>query len=121
MDARLRHISIIRQQQQAFGVIVQPADRKDPHSHFRHQIRDRRPAIRIVHRRHVTGWFMQENKDFGLGRLHVTTIDLHVIFRRIDTRSQDTHDFAVHRDVAFPNHGFSRAPGSDPTSGNNFL
>ena len=110
MDACLRHISIIRQEQQAFGVIVQPSDRKNPHFHFRHQIRDRRPAIRIVHRRHVTGWFVQKDKDFGLGRLHVTAIDLHVVFRRINARAEHTHDFAVYRHVTVPNHGFCRAP-----------
>ena len=57
-------IAVVRQQKQALGILVEPADRHDAEFsvHLRHKFHDSL-RLRIVGRGQITGWLMEHNEN----------------------------------------------------------
>ena len=79
-------IAVVRQQKQALGILVEPADRHDAEFsvHLRHKFHDSL-RLRIVGRGQITGWLMEHNKN----------------------RPAQAHRLSVHRDA---DHRFVKLP-----------
>jgi len=104
-------IAVVREEQQAFSVAVQPADRKDALGYV-DQIHDRPAATLVVHRRDIATRLVQ---DQIAERLRGEQLAVHadIVTDRISPGAKLGHDRAVDRDTAFANQLFSRPAGRD--------
>ena len=77
-----RQVAVVGQQQQPFGVVVEPADRVDVLAHAAQQVEDRRPPLRIRARRDVAARLVQQEIAVVLGDLDAPAVDADVVLAR---------------------------------------
>ena len=77
-----REVAVVGQQQQAFGVEVEPSDRVDVLAHAAQQIDHRRPPLRIRSRRDVAARLVQQEIAMALDELDAAAVDADVVARR---------------------------------------
>jgi len=107
-------IPIIRQEQQALGIVVQPADRVYADLDAFEQIVHRGPSLRIGHGRHKTRWFVQHNIRRRLFGVYEFAVDLDMVFVWVGLGAQFGHDRPVHPHSALGNKLFRSAARCDP-------
>ena len=61
MREPVRERAVVRQEERAGRVGVEPADRDDALRHVVHELDDRRPSLRVAGRRHGAGRLVQED------------------------------------------------------------
>lgn len=104
-------ITIVREEQQALGVAVQPANRKDALGDI-DQIHDRPAATLVVHRRDVATRLVQDQVAERLRREQLA-VHADIVTNRISPGAKLGHDRAVDGDAALANQFFSCSPGRD--------
>lgn len=114
-------LAVVGQEQQAFGVVVEPSDRVDALAHARQQVDDSRPALGIGHRRHIAARFVQQEIAERLAHGDPAPVDADVILFRVGFRSELAHDGAIDADASLEHQAFSRAPGGDTGRREDFL
>ena len=117
----LREVSIVGQDQKAFRIVVETSDGKHPLRDPAEEIRYNRPSLRIVKRRHIALWFMEQNID----PLCITRDQsaIHADFVPVGVRlcSRFHHHGLVDGNPAFGDHLFRRATGRDARAREDFL
>ena len=98
MHQRVRQLSIVRQQQHSFGVVVEPSHRKQSHRRIGNQIKHRLTAIGIRRGRDVAFRLVQQVIGQRL-LFDQLAIDADPIGRWIDARTKLRHDTAIDSDV----------------------
>ena len=89
-------VAVGHHQQQAFGVVIQPADRVDVRA-LANQIHHRPPAFRIAPRRHIAFRLVEHDvamRDLGLD---AAAVDLDRVLLGIGLGAELAHGLAVHR------------------------
>jgi hypothetical protein len=114
-------VSVIRQQQQSFGVVVEPPDGVNVFPHLAQQIDHRRPALRIRARAHIPGRFVQQDVARALRRPQAPAVYADVVVVGVRFRAHHPHDFAVERHASLGDQLFGGAPGGHPGLGENLL
>jgi len=111
----MRDVAIIRQQEQALGVAVEPTDRKNPFADPNKV--HHRPAIAFVACGcDVSGWFV-EHQVAQRWLANDLIVDPDFIGGGIGAGAQLGHDLAVDRDAAFADQCFGGASGGNAASG----
>ena len=110
MQEPRREVPVVRQEQQALRVVVEAAHRVDVLPHLREEVEDRRPALRVLPRRHVAARLVEQHVAVAHRRPHTLAVDAYVVARGIGARAQFEHRDAVHRHPAVHDQGFRRAP-----------
>jgi len=108
MGHQVGEITVVRQQEQALGVVVEPAHGIDTDLDALQEMRDDRAALGVRHGRDETGRFVQHDVGLGLLRVDEFTVDLDVIIVRVGLGSQFCHDLPVHPHPAFEDDIFRR-------------
>jgi len=114
MGHHMGKIAVVRQQKQAFGVIVEPAHGIDTDLDAFQEMRDDRAALGVRHGRDETGRLVQHDVGLGLLRIDQFAVDLDVIMVRIGLGSEFGHDLPVHPHPALKNDIFRRPARRDP-------
>src|SRR5438105_4878513 len=94
-------VSIIAQEEQSAGIVVQATNRIDTHlAHLPgEQIENCRSSAGIRNGTQIALWFMQQNVDLFLDRSNDAAIDQHNVVLQIDARPLLTNDHAVNLDT----------------------
>ena len=107
-----RQVAVVGQEQQAFAVLVEPADGVDALRHMRHEIDGARPAGGIVIGAEVAARLVDEPVDRPLDMQRLA-IDGDGLFARLDLRAEFAHHLSIDRDTAAHDQFFTVAPGAD--------
>lgn len=121
VQQRLRQITVIREQHEAFAIEIQPADRKHAHRHATQKILHGRTPFGIVKRRHDVLGLIEDQIDIRLGGAQMLPVDLDVVAIRVDFRAKLFNDVTVDRHPARHNQFFGFAPRRHPGTGNQLL
>jgi hypothetical protein len=106
-------IAVIRQEQQALGIVVQPAHGIDTDFDTFQQIMHRGPSLRVGHGGHKTRGFVQHNIRRRLFGVDEFAVNLDMVFVRVGLGPELGHDRPVHPHPAFGNKLFRSAAGGD--------
>ena len=90
-----RQIAVVGQQEQAFRIEVEPADRVDVLADAAQKVDDCRPLLRIRSRRHVTAGLVQQQIPVLLS-FDAPAVDTNVVVRGVGLGSQLAHRGAVY-------------------------
>ena len=113
-------IAVGHHQQQAFGVVIEPADRIDVGA-LADQIHHRAAPFRIAARRHVAFRLVEDDVAMGDVGLDAAAIDLDRVLRGIGLGAELAHGLAVHHHAALENHLLGGASRRDAGGGQDFL
>ncbi|WXH33701.1 hypothetical protein WA016_07711 [Myxococcus stipitatus] len=121
LEARVRQLvrqrSIIREEQRAFRVVVQPAHGEQPLARLLHVVGHRRPPLRVRQRRHhAHGLVEQEVRGF-VRRSDELPVHRHQVRSRLHSASQLRHRRVVHRHAARGDQLFCMPARSDSRAG----
>jgi len=106
-------VAVVGQQQQALGVVVQPADRVDVFVHATQQI-DHGPApLRVGPRGHEAGGLVQQDVALDLGAAHAPAIHADVVLIAVGLGAEFANGRAVDRHATLGNQGLGRSPRGD--------
>jgi len=94
-------IPVIRHDQHAFGVVIQPAHGIDADLDPLQQILHRGPAFGVGHCRDKAHGFIQHNIRFRLMRIDEFAVDLDVVLGCVGLGAEFGHHLAVHAHPAF--------------------
>ena len=116
-------VTVVSQQQQPRGVVVQATDRKDPFflAQARDIRRDVRPVLRIVQRRDDARRFVQRIVKRLSGGLHPLAVDLDAVFEGIGLGAQFVDHGAIDRDATLDDPALRLPARSQARPGDNFL
>ena len=92
--------TVVGQQQQALGVVVEPPHRIDVLADVRQQIEDRRPALRVLPRRDVPARLVEQDIAVMGDDPDPLAIDADVVVPGIGLRAELQHRLAVDTDAA---------------------
>lgn len=91
----LHEPAVVREEQQAFRVVVETADRVDVLPHVRQQVEHRRPPLGILPRRHIPAGLVEQDVSVALRDVDALAIDSDVVSTRIGLRAELEHRGAV--------------------------
>jgi len=114
-------LAVVGEQQQAFRVVVEPAHRVDVLPDLGQQVEHRRPALRVLPRRHVAARLVEEEIPVARRHAHALAVDADVVVRRIGPRAELEDGDPVHRHAAVEDQRFRRAPRGDAGGGEDLL
>jgi hypothetical protein len=116
-----RDLPVVREQQQAFRIVVEPAHRVDVLPDAGQQVEDRRPAFRILPGRHVAARLVEQDVAVARRPAHTLAVDADVVAGRVGSRAKLEDGDAVHRDPAVHNQRLRRTSRRDAGGGEDFL
>jgi hypothetical protein len=114
-------IPVIRHDQHAFGVVIQPAHGIDADLDPFQQVLHRGPTFGVGHGRDKTHGFIQHNIRFRLMRIDKLAVDFDVVLGRVGLGSEFRHHLAVHAHPAFGDQLFCGPARSYSRGGYDFL
>jgi hypothetical protein len=114
-------ISVIRQQQQTFGVVIEPPYGVHVFAHAGQKIDHRRPTLRIRAGRHISSWFIQEDVADALWRSQAAAVYADVVTLGIGFRPHHAHGLAVERHAPVGDQLFGGASRGDARLSKNLL
>jgi hypothetical protein len=114
MGDQVGEIPVIRHDQHAFGVVVQPAHRIDANLDPFQQILDRGPPFGVGHGCDKTHWLVKHNIGFRLVRIDEFAVYLDVVFGCIGLGAKFSHHLTVDAHAAFGDKLFRSSSGSYP-------
>jgi hypothetical protein len=92
--------AVVGQQHQALGVVVEPPNRVHVLTHVRQQIEDRRSALRVLSRRHISTRLVEQDVPVMGGDPDPLVIDADVVVARVGLRAEFQNRLAVDADAA---------------------
>src|SRR4030095_2400454 len=107
-------LTVIGQDQDARGVIIETTYGKHLPPQRAHEIHDNRPAFRVLGRRHIVVGLVQDIVDTGPRGPDAPAVDLEMIPRPIDLCSWSRDDGAVYRDAPLGDPSLRLSSGGDP-------
>jgi hypothetical protein len=114
MGDQVGEIPVIRHDQHAFSVVVQPAHGIDANLDPFQQILDRGPPFGIGHGRDKAHRFVQHDIGFRLMRIDELAVYLDVVFGCIGLGAKFSHDLTVYAHATFGDKLFRSPSGSYP-------
>jgi len=96
MHQPVRQLPIIREQQRALGVVVQPPHRVDPPPHPLQEVRHRGPALRVAQRGDHALRLVEDEVPPLLRRLHQLPVHLDEVLPGLHLGARFAHHLAVH-------------------------
>ncbi len=121
MRNQVRKIAVVRQDQHALGVEIQPAHRIYAYLDAFQQVLYGGPALRVGHGRNIPRWFVQHKVGLRLFWIDELAVNLDVVVRRVGLGAEFGHDLAVHAHPAFGNKLFSGSARCHPGGGYDLL
>jgi hypothetical protein len=112
---------VVREQQHAFGVVVEAPDRIDVLPHIGQKIEHGRSPLGILPRCHVAARLVEQDVAMTLREVDPLPVDADVVAIGVGFRAQLEDGRAVDRDASVRDERFRGAPGGDAGSGENFL
>jgi hypothetical protein len=112
---------VVREQQQAFGVVVEAPNRIDVLPHIRQKVEHRRSPLGVLPRRHVAARLVEHDVAMAFREMNPLPVDADVVAIGVGFRAQFEDGRAVDRDASVRDECFSGASGSDAGSGEDFL
>jgi hypothetical protein len=116
-----RQLAVVREQEQALRVVVEPADRVDVLAHLRQQVEHGRPLLRVLPRRHVAARLVEQ--DVAVARGHADALAVHadVVPGGVGPGAEFEDGRPVHRHAAGHDQRFRRASRRDAGGGEDLL
>jgi hypothetical protein len=71
----VRELAVVREEQQALGVVVQPADRVEPRAQVGYEVEDTPPTPGILPGGQVPGRLVEQDVTLGLGAADLPAVD----------------------------------------------
>ena len=119
---QLRHqVAVVRQQQQAFAHVIQPAHGEDPLFHVLQQVHHRRTTLGIAYRGHRALGLVQRNVNVALRSLQQFSVHANFVKARIGLAARLGDDVSVHAHQSCGDQLFGLAARGQPGGGQNFL
>lgn len=112
-----REFTVVRQQQQPGGMVIETTDREEPFLRLPDDIENRRAAFGIGRCRHDLDRLMQNDVAKLRGGAQRLAIDRNAIDGGIGTRAEFIDALAVYRNSALRNQRLGRAPRCYPGPG----
>ena len=113
MQQPLHELAVVRQQQQALGVVVEAADGVDVLPHVGQQVEHGRPALGVLPRRHVAAGLVEEDVAVALRDADALPVEADVVVIRIGPRAECEDRRPIHRDAAVRDEDLGGAPRRD--------
>jgi hypothetical protein len=110
---------VVRQQQQALGVVVQSPNRENPWA-VRHQVHDRRSTLRVIRGCDHTRRLVQQVVDETRPNTNFEPIDLDDVIVDLDTPTEYRND-AIDSDATLSDHLLTRTAGTETMRRQHFL
>jgi hypothetical protein len=107
VEQAIGEVSVIREKQKPFGVIVEPSDWEEPRRAFGQQVHDDRPPARVLETRDIATRLVEEQVRRGVARADGAAVEADAIGRGICLRSWLETDHSVHRDATGGEEGLS--------------
>jgi hypothetical protein len=107
---RRGEVAVIGEEEQSFGVVVEPSDRIDVLAYAAQQIDHGRTALGIRPRGHVSGRLVEQDVAMAFGGFHPASVDANVVNGRVGLDAHFAHGLTVDRHASFGNQSFRRAP-----------
>ena len=118
----VRKVSIVRQEQEPFSVVIQAPYRKQPlRSVLAKKVHHRAASLRIVGAGYAAFGFVQYEISTFLMAVDRPAVDSDCVDGGVHFRSEFLDDNAVDADAAICDQLFGPAPGSDSSPRNSFL
>ena len=105
-----REITVVGEQQQAFGLVVEPPDRVHVFTHTPQEIDDRRAPLRIRSGRDVAARLVQEQIPMVLDDFDAASVNADVVLARLRLRPELHDGGAVHGHAPLEHQLLGRAP-----------
>jgi len=105
--------SVVGQQQQPFGVVVQPPHRVDVFGDLRQQVEHGGAPLGVLPRRHVAAGLVEQDVAMPAGDADALAVDADVVAAGLGPRPELEDGGAVHRDPALRDERLGRAPRGD--------
>lgn len=112
-------LAVVRDQQQAFGLFVEPADRENPFAKLREQINDSRTPRWIVIRADNPARLVEREVHLAL-QLDLLAVELNLLRIRIGTERDVGDDLAIDTDSASRDVLLALSPSVDARRRKNF-
>src|SRR5580693_8552463 len=117
----VRQLTVVGEQHQALGVVVQPADMEEPLGLVAEEVRDGPPAARVRHRRQHLGRLVEGQVDQArLGR-DALAVDPDHLGLRVDPGAEPAHRLAVDLNPAGADHLLAVPATAESGLGQDFL
>ena len=120
MHQPMRKISVIREQQQPFGVFIEPADMEEPLREPTDEVANAWTSLVVCHGGDNSSGLVQHVDDMFLSEAHRTAIDRHTIVRGINSRAE-VSDLAVDPYAPVPHERVAGTTGAKPRLSEEFL
>ena len=113
MEQLLGEGTVVGEQQQAFRVVVEAADRVDVLGDLGQQVEHGGTPLGILPRRHVSAGLVEQDVAMPAGDADALAVDADVVAAGFGPRAQLEHRGAVHRDAALRDERLGGAPRRD--------
>ena len=117
----LHEFPVVRQQQQAFGIVVEAPNRIDVLPYIRQQVEHRRPPLGILPGRHVAARLVEQDVAMPLREVNPLPVHADVVAGGVGLRAQLEDGRAVDRNASVRDERFSGAPRRDAGGGEDLL
>jgi hypothetical protein len=121
VEQALGQRTVVGQQQQSLGVVVEPPNRIDVLTDVRQQIEDRLSTLRILPRRHVPPWLVEQDVPVMGDDPDPLAIDADVVVRGIGLRAEFQNRLAVDAHAALRDQALGGATRCHTGGRQNFL
>lgn len=121
MGQYVRKLPVVAQQQQPFGIVVEPSNRINPRRNAVHVIERRLAFSGVIGGGEDAFGFVKGNIDERLRCRHASPVHRHVVRAHIDFRPQLCDDFSIDGNASLQNKLFARASRSAPCGSQHFL
>jgi hypothetical protein len=112
---------VVREQQHALGVVVEPPDRIDVLPHIRQQVEHGGSPLGVLPRRHVAARLVEHDVAMPLREMDPLPVDADVVAIGVGFGAQFEDGRAVDRHASVRDERFGRAPGGDARRGEDLL
>jgi hypothetical protein len=113
--------AVVRHQQQALTLVVEPPHRVKPLRHLGEELHDRRPAFRILHRRYVALGLVQHKIALPFRPMQQLAVHANVVAASISLSAQLGHYLAVYLHAALFNQFLGPAATRHPSTRQDLL
>ena len=120
MRQLLGKFAVVRQQQQAFRLAVEPADGEQPSKPFRQKLIDQLPRMFVLRGARVSRRFVEHDIDQLFWRFQHTAFEFHDIAPWIDIIRRRQNRLVIDRDPPFQYHLFTATTRSDARRSHEF-